>query len=165
MVINQKTIESEIGYRGSKSTFLKYVEKEQRVDGSYTITLLRCISLVLRCTLTGFERNYQIRILSKQLILHYTLRTLSFISCYFPNPFFLQSFKLKQVPGSILGHLYFRTLTLRQEVLTEFTKVKNDYYVNYSGTLPCRTSGIPSSELVKGRRFVATLLNNKTLNP
>ena len=164
MVISQKRIESEIGYRGSKSTFLKYVVKEQRVDGSYTISSLRCTSIVLRCTLTGFERNYQFKILSKQLIPHYTLRTLSFISCCFPNPFFLQSFKLKQVPGSILGHLYFRTLILRQEVLTELTKVKNDYYVNYSA-LPCRTSGIPSSELVKGRRFVTTLLNNKTLNP
>ena len=53
--------ESEMGYRGSKSDKLSV--KEQRVDGS-------CIGTkhtMLRCTLMGFERNYQIKILSKQL--------------------------------------------------------------------------------------------------
>jgi hypothetical protein len=61
-------IEREIGYRGSKSitglnnprTINKSViVKEQRVDGSYTKLL------VLRCTLTGSEKNFQIKIRSK----------------------------------------------------------------------------------------------------
>ena len=53
-----------MGYRGSKSVFNKKSVKEQRVDGSWCIdpTLMR-----LRCTLTGFERNYLIKIPSKQL--------------------------------------------------------------------------------------------------
>ncbi len=49
-----------MGYRGSKSV-LTYTVKEQRVDGSY------CKSMQLRCTLMGFERNYQFKIPSKQL--------------------------------------------------------------------------------------------------
>ena len=59
--------ENEMGYRGSKSKFLnpqpkKNFVKEQRVDGSYFGFYPK-----LRCTLTGFERNYQIKILSKQI--------------------------------------------------------------------------------------------------
>jgi hypothetical protein len=61
MVISQKMKETEIGYRGSKSEFSNSV-KEQRVDGSYCI---KYKFMQLRCTLKGFERNYQIRILSK----------------------------------------------------------------------------------------------------
>ena len=57
--------ESEIGYRGSKSE-LKFSVKEQRVDGSYCIKAKSKI-MQLRCTLMGFERNYQVKILSKQL--------------------------------------------------------------------------------------------------
>jgi hypothetical protein len=56
--------ENEMGYRGSKSKSNKYFVKEQRVDGSW------CINpklMHLRCTLMGFERNYQIKIPSKQL--------------------------------------------------------------------------------------------------
>lgn len=80
MVTSYKMIESEIGYRGSKSTVgaglnseaandnfkLSFsVVKEQRVDGN-------CIGgnrnlPMLRCILMGFERNYQIRILSKSI--------------------------------------------------------------------------------------------------
>ena len=52
--------ESEMGYRGSKSDILSV--KEQRVDGSWCNKLLH-----LRYTLMGFERNYQLKILSKQL--------------------------------------------------------------------------------------------------
>jgi len=69
MVINQKMKETEMGYRGSKSEFLisqpkKISEKEQRVDGSYfgSVSIPR-----LRCTLTGGESHYHIKILSKQL--------------------------------------------------------------------------------------------------
>ena len=57
--------ESEIGYRGSKSE-LKFSVKEQRVDGSYCIKA-KSKQMQLRCTLMGFERNYQIRILSNKL--------------------------------------------------------------------------------------------------
>jgi len=60
-------------YRGSKSDFklktifkLKTV-KEQRVDGSYFINNNKNQKLMqLRCTLMGFERNYQISNPSKQ---------------------------------------------------------------------------------------------------
>jgi hypothetical protein len=53
--------ENKMDYRGSKSVFNNTV-KEQRVDGSWCKNPLH-----LRCTLMGFERNYQIKILSKQL--------------------------------------------------------------------------------------------------
>jgi hypothetical protein len=75
-------IESEMGNRGSKSnnliTLVKSLflfliiilfVKEQRVDGSYCIIELGAqISIImqLRYTLTGFERNYQGKIPSKQ---------------------------------------------------------------------------------------------------
>jgi len=53
-----------MGYRGSKSVGVDCYStvKEQRVDGSYIGRKLP----VLRCTLMGFERNYQVIILSKQ---------------------------------------------------------------------------------------------------
>src|SRR6266481_1528612 len=61
-VISQKIDEKKMGNRGSKSDFIIESVKEQRVDGS------RCKKpLHLRCTLMGFERNYQIKIPSKQL--------------------------------------------------------------------------------------------------
>ena len=55
-------------YRGSKSVFQNpqpngISVKEQRVDGSYFGKYPK-----LRCTLMDFERNYQIKIPSKQLI-------------------------------------------------------------------------------------------------
>jgi hypothetical protein len=73
MVTSHKIDEKKIGYRGSKSK-LNFV-KEQRVDGSWYTKLcsIKSISnkldnfVYLRCTLMGFERNYQIKILSKQL--------------------------------------------------------------------------------------------------
>ena len=55
MVITQKMIENEMGYRGSKSALVSSTVKEQRVNGSC------CgISPRLRCTLTGSESRYQI---------------------------------------------------------------------------------------------------------
>jgi hypothetical protein len=60
MVITQKMKETEMGYRGSKSGISPV--KEQRVDGSYLGKSPR-----LRCTLTGNERSYPIKIPSKQL--------------------------------------------------------------------------------------------------
>ena len=73
IVISQWMMETEMGYRGSKSNVFTWISsvfvKEQRVDGSW------CIEpgpknkklMHLRCTLMGFERSYQIRILSKVL--------------------------------------------------------------------------------------------------
>ena len=64
-VTSQKMIEKEMGYRGSKSVICKSVAvKEQRVDGSWRNFIL----LRLRCILMGFERNYQVKILSNQII-------------------------------------------------------------------------------------------------
>ena len=62
MVTSQKMNENEMGYRGSKSDFLIESVKEQRVDGSWCRKPLH-----LRYTLKGFERNYQVKIPSKQL--------------------------------------------------------------------------------------------------
>jgi len=41
----------------------KILVKEQRVDGSRS----KYNNSLLRCTLTGFEKNYQVKVLSKQL--------------------------------------------------------------------------------------------------
>ena len=65
-VISQEMTENEMGYRGSKSVFLNSTVKEQRVDGSYCIKAKSNL-MQLRCTLMGFERNYQVKVLSKQL--------------------------------------------------------------------------------------------------
>jgi len=54
-----------MGNRGSKSKLVKRTTnfvKEQRVYGNWWIKTIH-----LRCTLMGFERNYPIKILSKQL--------------------------------------------------------------------------------------------------
>ena len=71
MVISHKMIENEMGYRGSKSLcslIKKKSVKEQRVDGSYFINKNKNL-MILRCTLTGFERNYQTKISSKQFVI------------------------------------------------------------------------------------------------
>jgi hypothetical protein len=68
-------METEMGYRGSKSTILyeNIVVKEQRVDGSYigAPRIKKNLSM-LRCTLMGLERDYQNKVLSKSLIRYYT---------------------------------------------------------------------------------------------
>lgn len=66
--------ENKMGYRGSKSEFfiqkpqpnIINLVKEQRVDGGYCIKAKSKL-MQLRCTLTGFERNYHIKNPSKQL--------------------------------------------------------------------------------------------------
>ena len=63
-VISHKMIEIEVGYRGSKSLMNNFIVKEQRVDGSEC----EFSTTHLRCTLKGFERNYQVRILSYEKI-------------------------------------------------------------------------------------------------
>ena len=66
-VTSQKMSENEMGYRGSKSVACNTTAvKEQRVDGSCFVYR----NTKLRCTLMDFERNYQVRILSKQIINH-----------------------------------------------------------------------------------------------
>jgi hypothetical protein len=73
MVISHMMSESEMGYRGSKSDISEFKKnlqpfeifvKEQRVDGS-------CLGSLsnprLRCTLTGCESRFHIKIPSKQL--------------------------------------------------------------------------------------------------
>nr|YP_010561538.1 hypothetical protein OSR58_mgp52 [Ganoderma flexipes]UYX56909.1 hypothetical protein [Ganoderma flexipes] len=62
MVTSHKMNENEMGYRGSKSA--NKAVKEQRVDGSW---FLAQKARSLRYTLMGFERNYQVKIPSKQL--------------------------------------------------------------------------------------------------
>ena len=71
MVKSYKMNESEMGYRGSKSESMQIGSvKEQRVDGSYCISPVNVAAkskvMQLRCTLMGFERNYQVRILSNK---------------------------------------------------------------------------------------------------
>ena len=65
MVTSHKMNESEMGYRGSKSVLINSTVKEQRVDGSYCMKAKSKV-MQLRCTLMGFERNYQVRILSNK---------------------------------------------------------------------------------------------------
>jgi len=74
MVISHKMIENEMGYRGSKSEIQnpqpnEISVKEQRVDGSWFLNKLAVPKKFsnLRCTLMGFERNYLVKIPSKQL--------------------------------------------------------------------------------------------------
>jgi hypothetical protein len=73
--------ENEMENRGSKSVILNNIAvKEQRVDGGLHGISISCI----RYTLKGFERNYQVRILSNsinnQRIFYRT------ISTYQPEP-------------------------------------------------------------------------------
>jgi len=62
-VISYKSSEKNVGNRGSKSVLYNTV-KEQRVNGSWCVKNLSH----LRYTLMGFERNYQVKILSNQII-------------------------------------------------------------------------------------------------
>ena len=68
MVTSYKMIESEMGYRGSKSEFKTYSVKEQRVDGSWIHSFKQSNS-ILRYTLMAFERKYQTKNPSKQIVI------------------------------------------------------------------------------------------------
>nr|YP_009262041.1 LAGLIDADG endonuclease [Chrysoporthe austroafricana]AMX22116.1 LAGLIDADG endonuclease [Chrysoporthe austroafricana] len=96
-------------YRGSKS-IINYkpasqnfiVVKEQRVDGSWCNNNL----LRLRCILMGFERNYQVKILSNQIN---NLRRYTSITTHKPtntssifNPWFITGFSDAECSFSIL---------------------------------------------------------------
>lgn len=63
-VTSQKISEKKMSYRGSKSVILKnIIVKEQREYDSKKEKYI----LLLRCSLTGFERNYQVKPFSNQL--------------------------------------------------------------------------------------------------
>lgn len=93
MVTSQKINENEMENRVSKSIVdEKTIVKEQRVDGS-------CINLLmLRCTLKGFERDYQIRTPSNQINLIRLYSTVNTYevksqgSFYILNPYFVTGF-------------------------------------------------------------------------
>ena len=73
MVTSQKMKETEMGYRGSKSAICESIAvKEQRVDGSWWGRFSNNNLSHLRCTLTGFERNYQAKILSTRIVRRYS---------------------------------------------------------------------------------------------
>jgi len=66
IVISQNMNESEMENRGSKSA--EIAVKEQRVDGSWLLNKIADPKRSLRCTLMGFERNYQLKIPTNQLL-------------------------------------------------------------------------------------------------
>lgn len=104
MVTSLKASEKNVGNHGSKSVFdLKIGEvyksstvKEQRVYGSNIRNPLN--SLMLRCTLKGFERSYQVRIPSNHpnnLIFYSTSSSILYNSQkagYTLKPYFVTSF-------------------------------------------------------------------------
>jgi hypothetical protein len=75
---------NEMGYRGSKSVYIKDTVKEQRVDGS-------CFGHKpkLRCTLMGNERSYQVKIPSNQInnIKYYSSNSYSVLIFFFADLF------------------------------------------------------------------------------
>jgi hypothetical protein len=88
IVTSYKMNENEIGYRGSKSILITNIVKEQRVDGNF------CINqnpMQIWCTLMGFERNYQLKILSSPLQIN-TKHFSTFNSKPKMNPWFLTEF-------------------------------------------------------------------------
>lgn len=73
-VINHKMIKNEMSYHGSKSDFInKKSVKEQLVYNIWYTNRL----VYLRRTLMGFERNYQIKYLFKQLNIKKIFSTLN----------------------------------------------------------------------------------------
>jgi hypothetical protein len=115
IVISQKMSENEMGNRGSKSVIhttkqSSIIVKEQRVNGSW------CGKLIphLRCTLLGFERSYQVKIPSNQIIqkqFHSTTSNLD--NSKLPlDPWFISGFSdaegcflviIRKSPKSLLG--------------------------------------------------------------
>ena len=77
IVKSQKICENKMGNRGSKSNKINTLfVKEQRVDGSYIGYLNKKNNSMLKCTLVGFERSYQIKIPSNSINLIRNLSTL-----------------------------------------------------------------------------------------
>jgi len=88
MVISQKASEKNVGNRGSKSVILPSIAvKEQRVDGSW------CTNLVhLKHTLMGFERNYQTKIPSDQVLQRRCYSSTTTSQSFPLNPLFITGF-------------------------------------------------------------------------
>jgi hypothetical protein len=87
--------ENEMGYRGSKSIYLNDFVKEQRVNGSWVIYKIKNKKIPLRCTLMGFERSYQLKILSNQInnINYYSISGInSYPSILINSPYFVTGF-------------------------------------------------------------------------
>ena len=86
MVIICKMSENEMDNRGSKSEFTSNLNsvKEQREDGSLRIKHL----MRVRCSLMGFERNYQANIPSKQ----FNIKNFSTFSSTQINPWAISGF-------------------------------------------------------------------------
>ena len=136
--------ENEMGNRGSKSVIRStkqssIIVKEQRVNGSW------CGKLIphLRCTLLGFERSYQVKIPSNQIIqkqFHSTISNLD--NSKLPlDPWFISGFSdaegcflviIRKSPKSLLGlqievnftiNLHVRDLDLLKLIQTYFEGV------------------------------------------
>ena len=91
-------IEREMDNRGSKSANLAV--KEQRVDGSWLLKNWAERIRSLRCILMGFERNYQVKVLTNQLLnkYHSTLNNQKL------NPWFITGFA--DAEGSFIISIY-----------------------------------------------------------
>lgn len=144
IVISQKMSESEMGNRGSKSVIhtnkqSSIIVKEQRVNGSWCgINLSH-----LRCTLLGFERSYQVRIPSNQIIQKQFYSTISNLdNSKLPlDPWFISGFSdaegcflvlIRKSPKNLLGwqlevnftiNLHVRDLDLLKLIQTYFEGV------------------------------------------
>lgn len=113
--------ENEMGYRGSKS-ILKNIVKEQRVDGNW---FLCKTARSLRCTLMGFERSYQIKILSKQLITQQNFSSLASaqVQNFNLNPWFVTGFSDAESSFSI--SIYLDKRSKKKKNLDRKTKFSN----------------------------------------
>ena len=101
-VTSHKMNESEMGYRGSKSEFIKIkpqpniinTVKEQRVDGSWCIKAKSKQIMHLRCTLMDFERNYPVKIPSNQFNRFFSTISANVVNAekIVLNPYFVTGF-------------------------------------------------------------------------
>jgi hypothetical protein len=101
--------ENEMGNRGSKSVLVSSIVKEQRVDGSYYGSVS---TPKLRCTLTGCESSYQIKIPSKQLKNKRTFSTVNFQPKL--NPCFVTG--LSDAESSFIIRIYKNTKKKRTKI-------------------------------------------------
>ena len=139
MVTSHKMTENEMGYRGSKSEFIKQNPepniinsvKEQRVDGGYCNKLLQ-----LRYTLMGLERGYQVKIPSNQINKqNYSTFSNTNLSNSSLNPWFITGFT--DAEGS------FKILILKD------TKNKTNWTVKTRFTIGLHKKDTAILELIK----------------
>lgn len=114
IVIIHKIFEKIMSYRGSKSNLNLNFVKEQREDGSWG---LNANSMLLRCSLKGFERNYRIYNPSKQLNRKFSTSTLN--TQLKLNPYFVTG--LIDGEGSFVVSIYKnKNLKLGWSIFTRF---------------------------------------------